>query len=45
MHSKYTRQELYDWMIGRISSVYFKAYQLAFDVVRPSVSQGRNDTE
>ncbi|WP_244222793.1 neuraminidase-like domain-containing protein [Cupriavidus lacunae] len=34
MHSKYTRQELYDWMIGRISSVYFKAYQLAFDVAK-----------
>lgn len=34
MHSKYTRQELYDWMIGRISSIYFKAYQLAFDVAK-----------
>ena len=34
MHAKYTRQELYDWMIGRIGSVYFKAYQLAFDVAK-----------
>jgi len=34
MRSKYTNQELYDWMIGQISSVYFRAYQLAFDVAK-----------
>ena len=34
MRSKYTNQELYEWMIGQISSVYFKAYQLAFDVAK-----------
>jgi hypothetical protein len=34
MRSKYTNQELYDWMIGQTSSVYFKAYQLAFDVAK-----------
>ncbi len=34
MHSKYTSQELYDWMVGQISSVYFRAYQLAFDVAK-----------
>ena len=34
MRTKYTNQELYDWMIGQISSVYFKAYKLAFDVAK-----------
>src|SRR6185369_4546416 len=34
MHSKYTNQELYEWMIGQVSSVYFKAYKLAFDVAK-----------
>jgi hypothetical protein len=29
MRSKFTNKELYDWMIGQISSVYFKSYQLA----------------
>jgi hypothetical protein len=31
MRSKFTNKELYDWMIGQISSVYFKSYQLAHD--------------
>jgi hypothetical protein len=34
MHSKYTNKELYDWMFGRISSVYYQAYKLAFDVAK-----------
>jgi hypothetical protein len=34
MRAKYTNQELYDWMIGQISAVYFKAYKLAFDVAK-----------
>jgi peptidoglycan hydrolase-like protein with peptidoglycan-binding domain len=34
MHSKYTNQELYDWMVGQISTVYFQAYKLAFDMAR-----------
>lgn len=29
MHAKYTNQELYDWMVGQISSLHFQAYQLA----------------
>jgi hypothetical protein len=29
MREKYTNQELYSWMVGQISSVYFSAYQLA----------------
>ncbi|ACE06710.1 hypothetical protein Aasi_1417 [Candidatus Amoebophilus asiaticus 5a2] len=34
MHSKFTNKELYDWMIGQISAVYFKSYQLAYDVAK-----------
>jgi hypothetical protein len=34
LHSKYTNQELYDWMVGQISSVYFSSYQLALDAAR-----------
>jgi hypothetical protein len=34
MRSKFTNKELYDWMIGQISSVYFRAYQLAHDFAK-----------
>jgi hypothetical protein len=29
MYEKYSNQELYSWMVGQISSVYFRTYQLA----------------
>jgi hypothetical protein len=34
MGDKYTNQELYNWMIGQISTVYFQSYQLAYDVAK-----------
>ena len=34
MRSKYTNKELYDWMIGQISAVYFKSYKLAHDFAK-----------
>ncbi|MEN8251443.1 MAG: hypothetical protein ABFS32_21135, partial [Bacteroidota bacterium] len=34
MRSKFTNKELYDWMIGQVSSVYFKSYQLAHDFAK-----------
>jgi hypothetical protein len=34
MRDKYTNQELYSWMMGRISSVYFTCYQLAYDTAK-----------
>ena len=34
MRSKFTNQELYDWMINQISTVYFQSYQLAFDIAK-----------
>ena len=34
MRDKYTNQELYSWMVGQISGVYFQTYQLAYDVAK-----------
>lgn len=34
MRSKFTNQELYNWMVGQISSIYFQSYQLAYDVAK-----------
>jgi hypothetical protein len=34
MLSKFTNQELYDWMINQLSTVYFQSYQLAFDIAK-----------
>ena len=34
MRRKYTNQELYSWMIGRVSGIYFQSYQLAYDVAK-----------
>ncbi len=32
MHNKYTNQQLYDWQIRQVSSIYFQSYQLAYDM-------------
>ncbi len=34
LHTKFTNQELYDWMVGQLSTVYFQSYQLAYDVAK-----------
>ena len=34
MRSKYTNHELYQWHIGQISQVYFRSYQLAYDLAK-----------
>lgn len=34
MHDKFTNRELYDWMAGQISAIYFQSYRLAYDVAR-----------
>lgn len=34
MHSKYTNRELYNWMSGQLSNLYFQSYQLAYDVAK-----------
>jgi len=32
MRTKFTNKDLYAWMSGQLSAVYFQAYQLAFDL-------------
>ena len=34
MREKYTNFELYNWMDGQISGIYFQSYQLAYDVAK-----------
>ncbi len=34
MRNKYTNDQLFSWMITQISTVYFQAYQLAFDMAK-----------
>ena len=34
MTQKYTNQELYEWMTSKVTSVYYSAYQLAFDTAK-----------
>ncbi|HYV94571.1 MAG TPA: neuraminidase-like domain-containing protein [Chitinophagales bacterium] len=34
MRSKFTNQQLYEWMIGQLATVYFQSYQLAYDVAK-----------
>jgi len=34
LHAKFSNQELYDWMINQLSTVYFQSYQLAYDIAK-----------
>ena len=34
LRDKYTNKELYSWMQGRISTLYFQCYQLAYDLAK-----------
>jgi hypothetical protein len=34
LRDKYTNQQLYGWMLGQLSSIYFQAYKVAFDAAR-----------
>jgi hypothetical protein len=34
LRSKYTGQQLYEWTVAQLSTVYFQAYQMAFDMAR-----------
>lgn len=34
LRGKFTNQDLYQWMIGQVSSLYFQSYQLAYDVAK-----------
>jgi hypothetical protein len=34
LRGKYTNQDLYQWMIGQVSGLYFQSYQLAYDLAK-----------
>jgi len=34
MRSKFSNQDLYDWMTSQLSAVFFQSYQLAYDVAK-----------
>ena len=34
LRDKYTNVQLYQWMVGQLSSLHFQAYQLAYDLAR-----------
>ncbi len=43
LQTKFTNQQLYDWMTAQISGVYFQAYQLAYQMAkRAEVSYNRD---
>ncbi len=34
LRNKFTNQQLYEWMIGQMATVYFQSYQLAYDLAK-----------
>ncbi len=34
LQSKFTNRDLYDWMVGQVSAVYFQSYQLSYDLAK-----------
>ncbi|WP_170320027.1 neuraminidase-like domain-containing protein [Polyangium spumosum] len=34
LKTKYTSEELYDWMVSQVESVYFQAYKLAYELAK-----------
>ncbi|MEV8369059.1 neuraminidase-like domain-containing protein [Microbacterium sp. NPDC064584] len=44
LRSRFTGAELYEWAIGQLSTVYFQAYQLAFDRARQAEEAYRYET-
>lgn len=34
LRDKYTNDQLYQWMVGQLSAVYFQSYRLAYDMAR-----------
>ncbi len=43
LRDKYTNEELYGWMSGQISGLYFQTYQLAFDIAKRAERAFRNE--
>lgn len=43
MKGKFTNQELYNWMVSQISSIYFQSYQMAYDIAKRAEKTFRHE--
>jgi hypothetical protein len=43
LQEKFTNEDLYDWMIGQISAVYFQSYQVAYSLAKRAEQAYRYD--
>lgn len=43
LRGKFTSTELYDWLAGQLSTTYFQAYQLAYDVAKRAERSWRHE--
>ncbi|MEO3761875.1 neuraminidase-like domain-containing protein [Streptomyces sp. B5E4] len=43
LKGKFTSTELYDWLAGQLSTTYFQAYQLAYDVAKRAERSWRHE--
>lgn len=43
MEQKFTNAELYQWMVGQLSSLYFQSYQLAYDLAKQTERAYRHE--
>ncbi|WP_206055063.1 neuraminidase-like domain-containing protein [Nocardia sp. CS682] len=43
LRGKYTNRELYDWMVGQLSTSFFQTYQLAYDVAKRAERSYRHE--
>jgi hypothetical protein len=43
LQDKYTNAQLYQWMISQVSTVYFQAYQLAYDMAKRAEKSYRRE--
>jgi hypothetical protein len=43
MKYKFTNQQLYNWMISQVSSIYFQGYQMAYDLAKRAEKAFRHE--
>ncbi|MEW8508357.1 MAG: neuraminidase-like domain-containing protein [Candidatus Thiodiazotropha sp.] len=43
LRNKYTNEQLYNWMLTQVSSIYFQAYQLAYDMAKRAEKSFRQE--
>jgi hypothetical protein len=43
LRNKYTKEELYGWMVGELSTIYFQCYQLAYDLAKKAEKSCRHE--